>query len=248
MSARLLSITAWLAAGHALLLALFWGLLHVPESNAAMLVLSALLAACLLALGGWVEGIGLSAWTPGATWRDAVRRSRLAPAAAVVAIALLGVTWLLTARAYSAWAAHRGEIDAWLLLHLGWTRTAGLHAGVGRVIGFARVVGGLLSATAFAWTLDGGIRALVRADRWAAAALAPRRLLFGAALFYGLVWLPWKAAYWRPASVAPNWQEIAFVGIKLALLYALANLGWAAILYLVRDGAKPDTTTTDAGS
>jgi hypothetical protein len=49
MIARLSAITAWLTVGHALLAALFWLLLTVPESNVVMLGASAALAVAMLA-------------------------------------------------------------------------------------------------------------------------------------------------------------------------------------------------------
>jgi hypothetical protein len=35
---------------------------------------------------------------------------------------------------------------------------------------------------------------------------------------------------WRPAWLAPNWQETTFVVLKLGTLYLLANIGWALVL------------------
>jgi hypothetical protein len=241
MTRRLLSITAWLAFGHALLLGLFWSLLQVPESNTAMLVVSVVVAAAIVAAAGWVEAVALGLWVAGTSWRESLRRARIAPVPAVVALTSFGVIWLLTAHLRAAWFGHTGEIDAWLMQRLGWTRTAGLHSVAGWVIGFIRfVVGGLIALTILAWALAGGMRALARPGRWLGAAPAPRPLVVGGLLFHGLVWLPWRAAFWRPAWLAPNWQEAAFAAVKLGLLYAIANLGWATILRLVQDGAARD--------
>ena len=72
---------------------------------------------------------------------------------------------------------------------------------------------------------------------WLAAALSPRRLVVLGVLLYGLIYLPWKGAYWRPAWVQPNWQEPVFVAVKLSLLYLLASVAWAGILKLVETGS-----------
>jgi hypothetical protein len=244
MTRRLLSITAWLASGHALLLGLFWSLLQVPESNAAMLIVSMLIAAAMVATSGWVEGVAFGLWSPGTSWRQALRRARVAPVPAAIALVVFALIWLLTAHASQAWFGHSGEIDAWLMRHFGWTRTAGLHATAARVIAFVRFVpGGLIALTIVAWALAGGMRSLLKATRLLATALAPRRLAIGAVLFYGLVWLPWRAAFWRPSWLSPNWQEAAFAGVKLGALYLVANLGWAAILFLVEQGARENSST-----
>lgn len=237
MTRRLIAITAWLALGHAALFGLFWSLLQVPESNAAMLAVSALLVVAMIAAAGWVEATALTAWSSGASWRDALRRALPAPLAAALGFVVFAAIWVLAARAGTAWSSHSGEIDAWLMRHLGWTRTAGIHAAIPRVLNLVRFVGGLVALTLVAWTLTGGFRALAKAGGWLKAALAPKRVALAALLFYGLVWLPGKAALWRPAWLTPDWQEPAFVAVKLVALYLAANLGWAAILYLIQQGA-----------
>jgi hypothetical protein len=238
MSARLLTVTAWLAAGHALLAGLFWVLLQVPESNVAMLLVSALVGAVLLTVAGWVQGIGLAAWTPGCSFVAAVRRAVAAPVAMAAGLVLSLLVWLLTRAAAAAWTGHAGEVDAWLMLHVGWTRTAGLHAAVRWLILFVRyaVVASLL-LTVVAFGVERGLAGLARVGAWLRAAVSPRRLALVALILYGFLWLPWRAVYWRPAWIAAGWQEPLFVGVKLGLLYLVANLGWAAMLYVVRDGA-----------
>jgi hypothetical protein len=240
MTARLIVITAWLAAGHLLVAGLFWGFLQVPESNVAMLALSACAVLAMVVVGGYVEGVGVAAWSPGAGWRDAVRGAALAPMAFAVGLAVFAGIWWMTARAGTAWTAHRGEIDAWLMLHLRWTRTAGLHTMAAWVLGFVRYVVGASLALAPVAAIGRGPRALARVGTWLAAALSPRRLLLLGLLFYGLVWLPWRAVSWRPARLAPNWQEPAFLAIKLAVLYVVSNVGWAAILKTVSTSAGAD--------
>jgi hypothetical protein len=237
MSARLLTVTAWLAAGHALLGGLFWALLQVPESNAAMLLVSALVGLVLIAVAGWVQGVGLAAWSP-VSLPAAARRAGRAPMALAVGLVLCAVVWWITLAAGSAWSAHRGEVDAWLMLHVGWTRTAGLHAVVRWLLLFVQyAVAASLLLTLVAFSVERGMAGLVRVGAWLAAACSPRRLALVALVLYGFLWLPWRAVYWRPAWIGTNWQEPLFVAVKLGVLYLVANLGWAAMLYVIRDGA-----------
>ena len=56
-----------------------------------------------------------------------------------------------------------------------------------------------------------------------------------------LVALPWRAIDWRPAALPPTWLEPAFVGLKLAVIYVLLNLGWG---YVLRAGAEGLTRST----
>ena len=54
MISRLAIISAWLLVGTAAWFAIFWGLLHVPESSVWMLALSAVLALALVVIAGAV--------------------------------------------------------------------------------------------------------------------------------------------------------------------------------------------------
>lgn len=248
MIARLIAITAWLAAGHAVVFGLLWLLLQVPESNAWMLLVSALLVVAIVACASFVEGVGVSAWTPGTSWRQGPARSARALPAAILAVVLFGGLYLATALAYAAWVGHRGEIDAWLMLHFGWTRTARLHSAVWWVVDVVRwVVGVSLALSVIGWAVSRGLASLGRAG-WLAAAFSPRRLLALGLLLFGLIYLPWKAAYWRPAWVQPNWQEPAFVAVKLSLLYLLACLAWAGVLKVVETGCRTRGATAAAAT
>jgi hypothetical protein len=70
----------------------------------------------------------------------------------------------------------------------------------------------------------------LRHARWLRDAVSLRRLLTLAGILVVFFWLPWLAAAWRPAWLAPNWQETTFVVLKLGGLYLLANLGSALVL------------------
>ncbi len=238
MIAPLLATTACLAVGHALVLGLFWLLLRVPESNFFMLATSTLIVVAGIAFAGWVEGLGVATWTPGSRWRDSAIRSARALPGVPVAVLLFGLVFVLTRLAGATWDGRRGEIDAWLILHFGWARTAGLHKTVAWVLHVVRWVVGLsLALNVIGWAVVRGVRALGDAA-WLAAAFSPRRLVLLGAILYGLIWLPWQAAYWRPGWLAPNWQEMVFVVAKLSLLYLVASCAWSGILKVVESGCR----------
>ncbi len=230
MMSRFFAVAGWLAAGHAVLGGIFWLLLQVPESNVVMLGVSALLCVLLVLLACWIEALGLLAWRHQGPLGGLARRALGAMAAVCAGAVLFGVAWYLTALASSAWSSHRTELDAWLMLHGGWTRTTRLHAGMGWAIAFVRYVLGLALALALAAAVAvRGVRALAGAA-WLRRALSLRRLAVLTASLLLLFWLPWRAVDWHPARLSPNWQEVAFVGVKLSVLYLAANVGWALVL------------------
>ena len=61
MSRIVLARVAWLVIGHALLVALFWGFVNVPDSNALMVALSTAVLALLIATLAVVHGTA-AAW------------------------------------------------------------------------------------------------------------------------------------------------------------------------------------------
>ena len=69
MIRRLAVITCWLLAGHTVWLAIFWGLLQVPESSVWTLALSIVLALCLIALAASLSAGAAMAWN---VWRPAL--------------------------------------------------------------------------------------------------------------------------------------------------------------------------------
>lgn len=245
MIVRALSLTAWVAVGHAVVAALLWFLLQVPESNAWMLGASALIVVAAIALTAWIEGVGVAAWTPGARWRESLALSAWALPGAILGIVLFGLVWLLTAHLAIAWSSHRGEIDAWLMLHTGWARTGALHLAMSWVIVFLRCVLGLsLAVTMIGWAVIRGTSRLWRLG-WLPAACSPIRLVLIASVLFCTAWLPWKAVYWRPAWIEPNWQEPAFLAVKLGALYLFASLGWTVILAMVERACRQSPPTPD---
>jgi hypothetical protein len=259
MVVSFLAIVAWLALGHAVLAALFWGLLQVPESTVFMVALSALLVALFLVVAAWVEvfallrshavhrtgGAGSSAAAGGAGSDGTTGGAGPAPAnkeagriqtmvravpAFLVALAVFGVFFGATGRAAAWLTAHRGEIDAWMIAHLKTVRTAPLHATLAWILWFVRCGLGLSISLAVLQQLATCGLGSLRRFTWLAAGLRPARVALVALWILVFVWLPWQGVYWRPRSLPPTWLEPAFVTAKLLVIYVLANVGWALAL------------------
>jgi hypothetical protein len=230
MTSRLLAVTAWLAAGHAVLFGLFWLLLAVPESNVPMLIISTLVVAAMLIVFGIVEGGGLLAWNPATPARDVLLHAWRAVPGVWLGALLFVFTWYLASLAGASWQEHRGEIDAWLMAQAGWPETGKLHAAAGWFFTFLAWVPGVsLGVSLASAVVHHGLRGTGRPG-WILAALSLRRILTVAAVLLLFLWLPWRGVNWRPSWLAPNWQETAFVAVKLGVLFALANAGWALVL------------------
>jgi len=229
MTARLLAIAGWLAACHALLAGLYWLLLAIPESNLPMLAASALTVVVAVLAFGWVEAVGLLAWQPEARPRELPRRGVGRAPGVWLAAALFVAAWFLVAHAQARWDAYSGEIDAWLMAQFGWAATSSPHTAFRWLLAFVRfLVLSLAVSLASAIAAD-GFGALRRA-RWLRDAISLRRLLTLAGSLIVFFWLPMRTLNWRPAWLAPDWQETTFVVLKLGVLYVLANLGWALVL------------------
>lgn len=229
MNTRVAAVAAWLFAGHAVLVLLYWLLLQIPESNAWMLALSLLVLLAAVWLAGVTEIAALLALATdgpmGSAVAPALRRAWLI----VLPAALFAAVWWLTGEATAWHARHRGQIDAEVIARTGWTRTAWLHAAADSLAAAARWVFGtsLAAALAAALAREGwrGLR-----PRWARLGLRWRPLAATAVALAIGVWLPWRAAPWRPAFLPPNWLEPAFAAIKLLVLFALAQVAWAVVL------------------
>ena len=229
MTARLLAIAGWLAAGHAVLVGLYWLLLAIPESNVAMLASSALSVMVMALLFGSVEAVGLLAWQAGAEPRELPRRAIGKVPGVWLGTALFVAVWFLAFHADDLWGGRRGEIDAWLMAAFGWTNTGALHIAYRWLLTFVSFLGlsvAVALASAFA---AGGFGALLHL-RWLRDALSLRRLVTLAGILVVFFWLPLRSVDWRPAWLAPNWQETTFVVLKLGTVCLLANIGWALIL------------------
>ena len=245
MIKRASAILAWLVVGHAVLGALYWALLLVPESNVFMLATSLLLVLGMVWWLGLVEGVGLLAWRA-----DDGLRASVAPAAkrvwlVVFPLVVFGVVWWMTGLASGSLDRNWSEIDAWILVKTGWTRFPILRSACEHVMAFVRYgLGASLALTLFVDLLRSGVGGL-RSPSWLRRAFSWRQLLVIAAALVVGVLLPSHLAYWRwqPAGATATWFEAVFAATKLSLLYLLANASWAATLRTVVRGSTATGTT-----
>jgi hypothetical protein len=142
---------------------------------------------------------------------------------------VFGCLWWLTGTVQDWLTRHVGQIDAWIIAKLGWTKTAALHSSLAWAIAFVRYgVGTSMAVALLASVARRGLRGVT--SPWLRRALAWRPLLIIAAVLFVGVWLPWQAVYWRPASLPPTWVQPAFAAVKLFVLYVVGNLAWAVVL------------------
>jgi hypothetical protein len=234
---RILAVAGWLVAGHALLGALYWFFLQIPESNAWMLASSLLVLLAAMWLAGVIQMTAVLAFAVDGPMRRAlpaaVRRAWLV----VLPLAVFAAAWWLTDAAASWHTRHAGQIDAAVIARTGWTRTGWLHEAAVWTLALLRwVVGTSLAAALAAALATEGLRGarphgVRRGLRW-------RPLLITAAAVVLGWWGPLRAADWRPTSLPPNWVEPAFAAAKLAVLFAVAQLAWAVVLWAAARGTR----------
>jgi hypothetical protein len=58
-----------------------------------------------------------------------------------------------------------------------------------------------------------------------------------------LVWIPWRYVYWRPRILPASSIQLVFAGVKLLLMYLLAQLAWALCLWTAARQVPVVTTT-----
>lgn len=229
---RLLLVVSWGLAGHTLAGAAYWALLHVPESSAWMLALSAALAIAVLTLWAVVQVGAVLGW---ASPQRPVRGLLTAPRRAhhvVPALLVLALGWSLIDTIAAALAASRGSIDAALMARFGWAETAWVHLAADYLL-FAVRCGVLLPlavALLAAAVLEGwaGIRSLA----WARQGLRPRTMILTLAAVIVCIVLPWHHVYWRPGGLSPTSMELVFVSVKLGAIALLMAVGWALVIRL----------------
>jgi hypothetical protein len=222
---RTLRVAAWLAAGAAVLAALYWLFLNTPESNALMLTISALLALLLVAASAVVVNVALLLAVGHAflaSLRTGVGRIGwflvvAAPAGLLVWAIMLGDTWV---------ARRSGEISAWFIAQFGWADVTPLFTAISYLSIWLRWV--LIPVAALA-VLTSLVERETTRRRWRAM-WDWRTLLPATIAFAVLVALPWRGAYWRPEGLPPTWVEPAAAGLRLALVAALIALGFAIIV------------------
>ena len=234
MSRRLVTISAWLLAGNAVVFGLFWTLLQVPESSALMLALSALIAVLAVWAAAAVQSVAMGAWNTDVPVSAGMRAGARRAVMALIAAALFGLVFWLTGHALDWHARVSGQMDAAIISRTGSPATAWLHAGIRWLIVFVRWTLGLTLSVSLLGALVGdGLAALRRAE-WLRRALRLRPIVLVTLWFVALDVLPWRYVYWRPAQM-PVAVEPWFVVAKLTLVALLMAAGWALVL---REGAR----------
>lgn len=229
MTARLASIAAWLLAGHGLWVALFWGLLQVPESSVWMLALSAVLAIVLVVLAAVLQSGASSAWQIDRAVVPALVSGSRRADAAILAALVFGALWWATEALLTWHAGVAGQIDAAYIARTGRSQTQWIHATFFWLVMFLRWTVGLTLAVSLLASAVAGGRAVLRSGAWVRSAIAPRSWLAVTFWFVLLVAIPWHLVDWRPRLLSLG-AEPWFVGAKLALVAVAMAVGWALVL------------------
>lgn len=224
------TITLWLMLGHALVGAAYVGLINTPDSNVLMLMTS---AALLTAGGAALVLTSVTAaralYTGEAPWRGWRAAFAMLPSA-LVAVVVVGLVCWLAGAAEAWWMSRAGEIDAAAIAAGDVTQTGWLHGAVRWLVALVQwVLVPCWLAASLVWATSYGTRHVLSL-KWLLAGLAPRVLLVALVATVGLVWLPWRAVYWRPAAIDVETLELAFSGLKLLGIYTAGNLAWALVL------------------
>ena len=224
-------VTAWVVVGHAMLGALYWLLLQIPESNVLMLAASLLVVLAAVGGTGLVEATALaglrSGTGPAAALAVGIRRA----AWVVGPILVFSALWWGTGFCGDWLGAMRGEIDAWFIATFGWTEAQGVHTALGWLLWFVRYpVAVALAVSLMASITDAGLGG-IRTATWLARAFHWRTLVvLTAALFVGF-YLTWEYVVpWRPASLPVSWVQPAFAAVKLAAVFIVMNAAWTVAL------------------
>jgi hypothetical protein len=227
---KALTLVAWLAAGHALLVALFWGLVNVPDANALMLGASLAVALLLLLGVALVDGTAAAWLLPGRTFREALGAGLRSVPGVVAALIAFGACWWLAGRLDAWHATYHGQIDAWMISRFNAPEATWPHRAIDILSFLLRDVLGVSLAVAllFAW-LERGLRGLAGAG-WLRAGLSRDQVMLVAIGVTLFIALPWHFAHWRPESLPPTWVQPAFAVAKLGLIYVAMNVGWALCL------------------
>lgn len=239
MSGAFLRTALWLGAVNGVAGAALLGFLYTPESNVLMLGVSALLvviAGTLLLLGSAAASHALVHGTrPWSTVGAAARRMPLV----LVAILMLGAICGGAGWFESWWMARAGQFDAAAIAAGDVTKTAWVHSLVHwMVVVIQWMLVPAWLATALAWAA-GYERRDVLTLKWLTAGLQWKLLAATALGVVLLVWGPWRYVYWRPRGLPASSAEIAFLSAKLLVIYLLAQLAWAIVLWLAARRVHP---------
>lgn len=238
---------AWLAAGQALIAALYWTFLHTPESNVWMLGASALLVLLMLMTASLAATGALDAWRPPAPIGRSAWRGLTHLPAFLVALAAGAAIWWLAARGDAWVAARSGEISAWFIATFDREDASMFFGGVQALVFWVQwVVAPVAALGVLAAILGGGPAALVRAP-WVRRAFAPRRLALATLWVVVLVALPLQLLGWRMSGLPPTWVEPAVVGARLILVGLTATVGWALVCGTVTGGLSIRGSSEEKG-
>lgn len=232
-------VVLWLTAIEAVAAGLYWALLSTPESNVAMLALSALLVLALLVVCGLgLEG-ALRAWSGESVWPGSAAGwlgppFRLVPALVVLVLAGMAAGWIETRV-----EAGRGAITASLIARFGWADPEILFRIVNWLAAFLRWVIGPVLAVALFERLSGRMRETLPA--MPVGALADWKLLLTTAAGVLVVsWIWTVLSGWRPQGLPPNVVQVAFIGAKLLVVALTAALAAAlALRFIATRAAAP---------
>lgn len=229
MRRRLAAITLWLLVGHVAWLALFWGLLHVPESSVWMLTVSAALALGLVVLAATLTGGASAAWDTTHGVAPGLRRGVGLTPAVLAAAVVFGALWWVTGLVLEWHSGIAGQIDAWVIARTGRTDTRPVHFVIFWLTTFVRwSVGLTLASSLLAALATSGPRAATEGG-WLRSVLAPSRWLALTFWFVLLVAIPWQLLDWRPARLSQG-LEPWFVAAKFAAIAVSMAAGWALVL------------------
>jgi hypothetical protein len=223
-------LVLWLAAGHALAGAAYTALINVPESSVPMLALSLVLASLALVLTAVTDGAAVRVLASGGDVWHAAAQARGDVGWLVAAGIVFVLFWSLGGRIDAWHAAHRGEIDAWLIASAGMTRSGWLHQALDGAVFLLRGVLGVSAAVAaFVAGARRGFAGIARLG-WLRLAVSREQFGLTALAVILLIALPLRALFWRPLGLPPNWIETVVAGSKLLLIYLVLNLGWLLVL------------------
>lgn len=234
MSRRLPFIAAWLLAGHAAALAMFWALLQIPESSWYTLAASAMTALLALFIAAAAHSGASGGWTADTPLAQGLRLGVRRMPAALLAAAIFLLVWWATGAASDWHGRLRGQLDATVIAQTGSPATSWIHTAIAWLILFVRWSLGLtLAATLLGSLVQDGSRAALRSG-WVTRGLHPRRWLPVTVWFVLLLVLPWHYVDWRPARLGLG-LEPWFVAAKLTVVALLMATGTALVL---REGAR----------
>ncbi len=174
MISRLAIISAWLLAGTAAWFAIFWGLLHVPESSVWMLALSAVLALALVVVAGAVLAGASAAWDLARPPAHGLRAGVRTVPAALAAALLFGAIWWLTGLVFEWHTGIAGQIDAWVIARTGRPNARWIHFTIFWVTLWVRWSIGLALASSLLGALTTAGAAALRDGAWLRSALGAR--------------------------------------------------------------------------